>query len=92
MMSQAEGPYQLATTKAAERALERLPEKDRRRVADKVRSLANDPRPHGAEKLTDRGDLYRIRSGNYRIIYGINDAARTVDVRSIGDRKDIYRH
>jgi mRNA interferase RelE/StbE len=90
-MSRAEPPYEVVLTKAAARALEKLPEKDRRRVTAKAADLASDPRPHGVEKLTDRGDLYRVWSGNDRIVFAIDDGRRIVDIQAIGDRKDIDR-
>jgi mRNA interferase RelE/StbE len=90
-MSQASEPYRIELLRAARRGLERLQRRDLDRVDAKILSLANAPRPPGVEKLTDRGDLYRVRSGNFRIVYSIDDRARTVTIESIGDRKDIYR-
>ena len=54
-------------------------------------SLADDPRPPGAEKLAGVGDKYRIRQGNYRILYEIQDDILVVTVVKIGDRKEVYR-
>ncbi|MFC0776288.1 type II toxin-antitoxin system RelE family toxin [Terrimonas alba] len=54
-----------------------------------IYSLADNPRPHGYKKLKGR-DAYRIRSGDYRIIYSIFDKILTVEVIAIGHRKDIY--
>ncbi|MCH8318769.1 MAG: type II toxin-antitoxin system RelE/ParE family toxin [Bacteroidetes bacterium] len=54
-----------------------------------IQSLANNPRPHGYIKLKGR-DGYRIRKGNYRIIYDIFDAVLIIDVVAVGHRKDIY--
>jgi mRNA interferase RelE/StbE len=53
--------------------------------------LAEDPRPAGVEKLANAENTYRIRQGNYRILYEIDDHARRVRVMKIGDRKDVYR-
>ena len=64
---------------------------DRLRIIGKVRNLAKDPRPHGSEKLAGYDDRYRIRQGNYRIVYAIDDRAGRVTIYKIGHRKDIYR-
>lgn len=64
---------------------------DRTRIVGKIEDLASNPRPHGAEKLAGYADRYRIRQGNYRIIYLIGDSAHEVTIYKIGDRKEIYR-
>lgn len=60
-------------------------------ISEAVRDLANDPRPYGYIKLKGYTDLYRIRVGDYRIIYTIQDHKLIVLVLEIGDRKDIYK-
>lgn len=82
--------YQLAILRRAVKELAQLPKKERLRVEDDVEALASNPRPHGAKKLTGR-DGYRIRSGDYRIVYEINDRLRSVTVLHVGHRKDVYR-
>lgn len=64
---------------------------DRLRIIGKIRDLAEEPRPHGAEKLAGYDDRYRIRQGNYRIVYAIDDAEKHVTIFKIGHRKDVYR-
>jgi mRNA interferase RelE/StbE len=64
---------------------------DRARIVAKIDALAANPRPHGCEKLAGFDHRYRIRQGNYRIVYLIDDAAREVMIYKIGDRKDVYR-
>ena len=64
--------------------------KDRRRVVDKIRSLANEPRPAGCRKLSG-AERYRIRVGRYRILYAIEDDRLIVTVVKVGDRNDVYR-
>ena len=64
---------------------------DRIRLVEKIEGLASNPRPHGAEKLAGYADRYRIRQGNYRVIYSISDSAREITIYKIGDRKEIYR-
>jgi len=64
---------------------------DRQRIVARIQGLAANPRPHGGEKLAGYADRYRVRQGNFRIIYLIDDAAFEVTVFKIGDRKDVYR-
>ena len=72
------------------KSLENIPEPDYIRIKKVVYSLAENPRPSGYKKLNGRSG-YRIRQGDYRIIYEINDKILTVSVIEIGNRKDIYR-
>ena len=84
--------YKILIKASAAKEIERLPSrKDRRRVVDRIRSLADDPRPRGCEKLSGQ-ERYRLRQGNYRIIYSIADDILTVHVVKVGDRKDVYRY
>jgi mRNA interferase RelE/StbE len=82
--------YEVLITRSAAKELERVPMKDRRRIASRIQGLAAEPRPMGAEKLSGE-EKYRIRQGNYRILYEIVDAALVVTVVRIGDRRDVYR-
>jgi len=61
-----------------------------RRVTERIRGLAQNPRPSGSEKLSGQ-DRYRIRQGDYRIVYAIDDETRTVEVVKIGHRREVYR-
>jgi mRNA interferase RelE/StbE len=83
--------YEIVLTRAAERGLVSLPKADFRRVDTKIRGLAEAPRPPGAKKLEGVGGLYRVRSGDYRIIYQIEDARRVVVIVDVGNRRDIYQ-
>jgi len=76
---------------AAVRDLRKLPEDIRRRVAARIDALAGDPRPHGAEALQGEPDLYRLRVGDFRIIYRVEAKALVILVVRIGHRRDIYR-
>lgn len=67
------------------------PQADRRRILRKVDSLAEHPRPHGAEKLAGFDNHYRLRQGNYRIIYRIHDRQLIVVVVRVGHRREVYR-
>ena len=82
--------YRLLIKASAAKELESLPRKDRQRVADRIRSLSVNPRPTGSEKLTD-ADRYRLRQGDYRILYEIHDREVVVLVVKIGNRRDVYR-
>ena len=61
------------------------------RLIEKIKLLATQPRPSGAEKLAGRSNLYRVRQGNYRIIYSIDDQSGVVEVVKVGHRRDVYR-
>ena len=82
--------YNLQIKPSAAKELEVLPKKDRQRVAARIQALATDPRPKGCEQLAGQ-DLYRVRQGNYRILYTINDAALLVVIYKIGHRREVYR-
>ncbi|MCH9026840.1 MAG: type II toxin-antitoxin system RelE/ParE family toxin [Proteobacteria bacterium] len=83
--------YSLRIKKSARKELELIATKaDRRRVIRRIKSLADNPRPPGALKLSGL-ERYRIRQGRYRILYTIEDAVLIVHLIKIGDRKDVYR-
>jgi mRNA interferase RelE/StbE len=63
---------------------------DRRRVAGRIQDLANEPRPTGCEKLSGK-DRHRLRQGDYRIVYAIDDKKRAITVVRIGHRKEVHR-
>lgn len=82
--------YGISILRRAQKELERLPSDAYRQVRDAVRSLGGQPRPAGCLKLTDR-DAWRIRVGDYRVIYEIDDHEQQVTVMHIGHRRDVYR-
>jgi len=84
------GKYRVLIRKSAADELGRIPQKDLRRIVERIRSLGAEPRPRGSEKLSAQ-ERYRIRQGDYRIVYSIDDTARTVEVFKIGHRSEIYR-
>ena len=81
--------YQLVINPRAIKILEKINEPDYSAIKTAIYGLAGNPRPHGYKKLKGR-DGYRIRVGNYRIIYDVFDKILTVDVLNLGHRKDIY--
>ncbi|TKB82095.1 MAG: type II toxin-antitoxin system RelE/ParE family toxin [Nitrospira sp.] len=82
--------YRLAIKPSASRELERLDDQVLRRVDEAILKLAENPRPHGAKKLSGV-PLYRIRVGTFRIVYEVNDAQHLVTVVTIGHRREVYR-
>jgi len=81
--------YQLVIERYAEKQLAKIPPPDFNRIVKAIKTLADNPRPHGYKKLTGRPG-YRIRIGNYRVIYLVEDKQLRVFVIDIGDRKSIY--
>ena len=82
--------YRLVIKPSAAKEIEALPKQDRRRIVAKILSLSRDPRPPGCEKLSGH-DQYRLRQGNYRILYEIRDLVLVVVVVKVGHRRDVYR-
>ncbi len=83
--------YTLELSSAAQKALERLPKNVVIRLDKAINSLALDQRPRGYKKLAGTDNDYRIRVGDYRIIYSIEDDRLVVLVVDVGHRKNIYR-
>ncbi|MGH9782645.1 MAG: type II toxin-antitoxin system RelE family toxin [Terriglobia bacterium] len=82
--------YRLLIKPSAVKEIEALPKKDRGRVVAKIQSLASNPRPQGCEKLSGH-ELYRLRQGNYRILYTVHDTDLVVVVIKVGHRREVYR-
>lgn len=83
--------YELAFRKSVAKDLRALPKGDVRRIMQRIRSLAEDPRPPGSEKLSGQ-ERYRVRQGVYRIVYEIEDQRLVVLVVRVGHRRDVYRY
>lgn len=83
--------YHIEVTTAALRDLRALTPAILRRVDTRILALAEQPRPPGAEKLTDAGELYRVRVGEYRIVYAVDDRRQVVTVARVRHRRDVYR-
>jgi mRNA interferase RelE/StbE len=82
--------YAVSILRRAQKELAAVSSPDFERLCDAIRELASDPRPTGSGKLVLR-DGWRVRVGNYRVIYAIDDAAHTVLVLHVGHRRDVYR-
>ena len=83
--------YAVALERAAARFLLRLRDaKLKKRLDDAIEALSDDPRPQGCRKLAGTSDRYRIRVGDYRIIYRVDDGKVTVLVLVIGHRREVY--
>jgi len=83
--------YRVVFARSARRELEGLETSVARRILLRIEALATAPRPPGCVKLQGAADLWRIRVGDYRIVYAIDDNARLVDIRVVRHRSDAYR-
>ncbi|NCC96115.1 MAG: type II toxin-antitoxin system RelE/ParE family toxin [Synergistales bacterium] len=84
--------YRVDIKNSALKALKKLDKSTRKRLSEAIFSLSAEPRPHGVRKLTGSDFLYRIRVGEYRIIYQVQDDILVVLVVRLGARSDIYRN
>lgn len=84
------GKYSIEIVPKAEKEFLKLPDTVRVKIRDKILSLEDNPRPFGYKKLKET-EYYRLRSGDYRVIYSIDDKVKTINVLSIAHRKDVYR-
>ena len=82
--------YRVTLTPATDRVVAKLPKSLRSRIAERLAALADNPRPPGCIKLAGK-DAYRVRVGDYRIIYTIHDDRLLILVIDIGHRGDVYR-
>ena len=83
--------YRIEFTPAADRDFRSLPQDVQRRLGPKIDALVRTPRPHGVETLAGEENLYRIRVGDYRIVYQIRDKALVIVPVRIRHRRDVYR-
>jgi mRNA interferase RelE/StbE len=82
----------IAIKRSAARELETVGQKrDRQRLVARIESLAENPRPPGCEKLAGYLDRDRVRHGDYRVVYSIDDTERIVVIFKIGHRREVYR-
>ncbi len=84
------GKYALDVKPSARKELENLSDRFIARLMPKIEGLATDPRPFGCRKLRGYKDLWRIRVGDYRVVYIIDDDHKTVSVTRVAHRRDVY--
>lgn len=84
--------YKVVIAPQARRMLDRLDAPARKAVAEVINALGANPRPHGVQGLKGHRPYLRVRSGDYRVIYAINNAAREVRVVVVGHRRVVYRN
>jgi mRNA interferase RelE/StbE len=84
-------PYRIEIKPQAEKALARIPNPHRRRIAKAIDALARTPRPASCAQLAGSEDAYRIRVGDYCVVYEIADRVLIVYIIRVGHRKDVYR-
>ena len=85
------GRYRVEFSRPAERQFRALPAEVQRRIAPRINALAQVPRPRGAEKLEGVEALYRLRIGDYRIVYQIREQVLLILVVRVGHRREVYR-
>ncbi|MEK6525383.1 MAG: type II toxin-antitoxin system RelE/ParE family toxin [Nitrospirota bacterium] len=82
--------YTLRVRRSAEKELDRLPESIHERLSRRILGLEDNPRPQGAKKLSNREE-YRLRVGQYRVLYTIDDEHKIVEIVAVGHRREVYR-
>ncbi len=82
--------FSVTFARSARKELQKLPSSVIRRIIEHVDALTKNPRPSGAVKLKGNKNLWRIRIGDYRVIYGIDDSAHVVDISAVRNRRDAY--
>ena len=83
-------PYKIVFKKSVAKDLKKIPKKDVSKILKVIRSLATNPRPPQGKKLSGQ-ERYRMRQGNYCILYSIEDAQLIITVVKVGDRREVYR-
>ena len=83
--------YKVITARSFEKDLRKLPDDVLKRVFNKVKLLANEPFPDGVRKLEGEENLYRLRVGDFRVIYSVNKKEKVIDLIYVRNRKDAYK-
>jgi mRNA interferase RelE/StbE len=84
--------YRLLVKPSAAKEIEAIGTKrDRQQIVRRIQALASEPRSTGCERLAGHSTLFRVRQGQYRVIYTVNDAQRMVEVVKVGHRREVYR-
>ena len=82
--------YKILIKPTAVKELEQTPKKVAQQIVERISSLALHPRPAGCKKLSGE-EKYRVRQGDHRIVYSIDDRSRVIEVVKIGHRREVYR-
>ena len=82
--------YELVIRPSVQKDVNRIPSGDLKKILSRIERLRDDPRPEGSVKLSGL-EYYRVRQGNYRIVYEIQDGRLVVIVIKVGHRKEVYR-
>lgn len=82
--------YKIHINKSVSKDFKQIPKKDAQRILNAIQSLANEPRPPQSKKLSGQ-ERYRLRQGNYRILYSIKDEELIICVVKVGNRRDVYK-
>ena len=83
--------YKIKVSSIAEKSLKKIPKKDLVKIIELIQILAIRPYPQGCRKLSGEDNVYRVRQGNYRVIYEVLDGELIILVLKVGHRKDIYQ-
>jgi len=83
--------YEILIERSAQKSLAKIPKSEQSKIIQSIENLSDNPRPHDSKKLSGRNG-WRIRVGNYRVIYEIQNNQLIILVLSIGDRKEIYKN
>ena len=83
--------YSISVSRSAQRELGSLQARVVERIAERIDALGSQPRPPGCRKLSGTADVWRIRVGDYRILYTVDDRHRIVDISAVRHRRDAYR-
>lgn len=83
--------YEILLERGAEKDLKRLPDEIFRRVVNRIKTLSENPKPSGCRKITGSKNDWRVRIGDYRIVYEIDEKAKAVKIMIIKHRREAYR-
>jgi mRNA interferase RelE/StbE len=83
--------YAVTFARSARRELEKIDRPMARRILAKIEELSAEPRPAGCQKLRGESGLWRLRVGDYRVVYGVDDSRGLVDIVAVGHRREVYR-
>jgi len=82
--------YLIVVARSAQKDLDSLPSEVSSRISSKIEALASVPRPDGCRKLKGEQNSWRIRVGDYRVIYIVDDNTRTIDISKVRHRREVY--